>query len=119
MRLSSPSTVGGWGVSAASRERSTGHPAATDPATTNRMKSLRFALMYSPFCSAAVPAAVARRPARTFEGKDASEQPARRRRYTSLNSLYRFGLRSPPQSIPADDRDQRKNKDDAGDRIDL
>ncbi len=32
----------GCGVSAASRERSIGHPAATDPATTNLMKSLRF-----------------------------------------------------------------------------
>src|SRR5208283_3687168 len=52
MRLSSPSTLAAWlsfasPVCAATNERSTGHPAVTAPATTNLMKSLRFALTSS------------------------------------------------------------------------
>src|SRR5579863_2931109 len=52
IRLSSPSTVGaelGASPAWASSERSTGHPAVTAPATTNLMKSLRFAFAPFPF----------------------------------------------------------------------
>src|SRR5579859_1320592 len=86
MRLSSPSTVGCVGSAAANKERSTGQPAATDPATTNLMKSLRFVVI------------------------SVSISPSHRDR-----SFFR----AHPQPVPTHNRDQRKNKNDAGDGVDL
>src|SRR6202789_1220018 len=91
MRLSSPSTSGRGAVSAANSERSTGHPAAIDPATTYLIKSRRFVLI--------------------------SRSPSHRRFKLGRNLYFSLGAR--PQSVPGHDCDQRKRKNDAGDCIDL